>query len=149
VALEGSTDRACPADLDGDDFGNGEGEATHVVLIDPVAHGHRLPAVPGGNHTAGTLHSVVVLKREPRQATKEGGRRKRQPASAGPAERCPLAAADSVQDALDRVLDGYVDFAAGSPSLVSVLISEVINLPAEIVALGRSVGGISAPEPGR
>jgi hypothetical protein len=54
-----------------------------------------------------------------------------------------------VQDALDRVLDGYVDFAAGSPSLVSVLISEVINLPAEIVALGRSVGGISAPEPGR
>ncbi|MFG1955745.1 TetR/AcrR family transcriptional regulator [Micromonospora sp. NPDC048830] len=42
-----------------------------------------------------------------------------------------LAVANSAQDALDRLLDSYVAFAAENPSVISVLISEVINLPAE------------------
>lgn len=42
-----------------------------------------------------------------------------------------LGSADGVHDALERVLDSYVVFAVENPSSVSVLLSEVINLPDE------------------
>lgn len=42
-----------------------------------------------------------------------------------------LGAADSADDALERVLQSYVVFAVENPSSVSVLLSEVINLPDE------------------
>lgn len=41
-----------------------------------------------------------------------------------------LAGADGPADALDRALDSYAAFATANPAIISVLLAEVINLPA-------------------
>ncbi|WP_166459691.1 TetR/AcrR family transcriptional regulator [Amycolatopsis pithecellobii] len=73
-----------------------------------------------------------------------------------------LTTADGVEDALEQTIDSYVTFAVNNPAMVSVLLSEVINLPAEqhdtyqrsqqayvnewVALLGRSQPHLPEPE---